>query len=93
MDASGNVLERNSFRNESVSNVDLRIAKQFDFGSRYGVEIFAQVFNLFDETAFELGNGFSNDRNRDPNRPDDFGLASTRVLGPKQWELGARFKF
>ena len=92
MDANGNVLERNSFRNDSLTRVDARIAKLFDFGSRYEVEVFAQVFNAFNEEAFEVCFGFGCDDQRDPSS-DDFGLASSRILDATQWELGARFKF
>ena len=90
VDANGNVLERNSFRSESVQRLDLRVSKLFDFGNRYEVEVFAQVFNAFDDTAFEVASGFGGQS--DPT-DSEFGLGSTRVLQAKQWEVGARFKF
>lgn len=89
---NGSVLGRNSFNSESVQNVDLRISKFFQFGSRYEVDVFFEVFNLFDDQSFEVGGGFGDDRQRDPDQPT-FGLASSRVTFPRIYQIGVRFGF
>ncbi len=89
---NGVVLERNSGRNESITTVDLRLSKMFDFGDRYQIELFAEVFNLFDEQATAVCFGFTCNDQRDPTS-DELGLGSNRVTGPQQVQLGARFRF
>ena len=90
LDGGGQVLERNSFRNESFDRLDLRIGKFFEFGGRYRADVFFEVFNVFDDSAFEVDDSFSGDRQRDPTS-EQFGLASTRVLDSRQIQIGVRF--
>ncbi len=91
---NGQVLGRNAFTNESVSRVDVRASKLFDFGDRYEFEVFVEVFNILDDQAFKLGFSFADDRQRDPSR-ETFGLGSDRIedIGQRQIQIGARFRF
>ena len=95
VDSNGNVYGRNAFRNESFKKVDLRLSKLFKVGDRYDIDVFAEVFNLFDDQAFEVGDGFTADRQRDPDPDfaDQFGLGSTRVQLPRAYQFGVRFSF
>ncbi len=87
----GQVLARNSFRDESIQRVDLRLSKYFDLGDvRIGV--FGEAFNVFDDNSWEVEGGFSGDRQRDPNHAD-FGLADDIVTTPRQYQLGVRLSF
>ncbi len=88
VDASGNVLARNSFRSESIDHVDLRVSKFFEIG-KYQIDIFAEVFNLFDSQTFEVGGGFTSDDQRDPVSPT-FGLAEFRSQSQRQYQFGVR---
>ena len=75
----------NDARGASMSQVDLRVSKDFRFGGRFGVEAIAEVFNLFNaknEAKFDrLGNpgAFAG---TDPAQPDQ------RVA-----QLGLRVRF
>ena len=92
VDSSGNVLQRNSFRNGSIDRIDLRLSKFFEFGNDKSVDIFFEVFNLLDDQTFAVCGSFSCDRQRDPNR-DEFGLASSRVTQPQIYQIGGRFSW
>jgi hypothetical protein len=75
----------NDARGASMSQVDLRVSKEFRFGGNYGIEAIAEVFNLFNaknEAKFDrLGNpnAFAG---TDPAQPDQ------RVA-----QLGLRLRF
>jgi hypothetical protein len=74
----------NSGRGASFTQLDLRVSKDFTFGNGLGIEILAEVFNVF------------NDENAA--RPDRFGNPSAFAGDPLQGEqrlaqLGARFHF
>lgn len=88
----GNVLGRNSFRNESFDRLDLRIGKFFEFGGRYRADVFFEVFNVFDDQEFEVDGSFRGDRQRDPTN-SQFGLASSRVLDSREMQIGIRFSY
>ena len=88
----GQVVPRNDYRNDSIERIDLRLSKAFAFADRYEVEIFAEVFNLLDENTFFVGGGFDADNERDPTS-NTFGLADNLVTTPRQFQLGARFRF
>ena len=92
LDASGNVLGRNTFRNGSVENLDLRLSKFFEFGNGKSVDVFFEVFNVFDDQAFRVCNGFGCDDQRDPTEAE-FGLASSRVTQPQIYQIGGRFSW
>lgn len=46
-------LGRNTFRRDSVKNVDMSIAKQFAFTERYRLDLRTEFFNLFNRTQFD----------------------------------------
>ncbi len=92
VDDRGLLIPRNAFRNESITRLDMRISKLFAIGSKYDIEIFGEVFNLFDQNSFELVGGFGGQRQRDPSNAE-FGLADARVTTPRQVQLGARLSF
>jgi hypothetical protein len=91
---NGQVVARNTGTNESVSRVDLRLSKMFQFGGNRELGVFVEVFNLFDDQAFVVDRGFGGDDQRDPTH-EDFGLADVRTedIGQRQAQLGARFRF
>lgn len=84
---NGNVVDRNSFRNESINRLDIRLSKFFDLGN-WTIDLFGEVFNVFDENSFAV-TGFDQ---RDPS-DDEFGLAGTLVTTPRQIQFGARVSF
>ena len=83
----GEVVERNSFRSESITRLDIRLSKFFDLGN-WTIDVFGEVFNVFDENSFAV-NGFSQ---RDPAN-DTFGIADSLVTTPRQIQFGARISF
>ncbi|MCP3938864.1 MAG: hypothetical protein GY708_26240, partial [Actinomycetia bacterium] len=87
----GNILARNSFRNDSIQKVDLRLSKFFDVKD-LRIGLFAEGFNIFDENSWEMPFGFRGDRQRDPNQAD-FGIASEIVTTPRQYQFGIRLSF
>lgn len=89
---NGEVLERNSFRNDGYDRLDIRLGYRLKFGGRYQADLFLEVFNVFDEEAFAVDGSFRGDRQRDP-ESDQFGLASVRVLDQRQMQIGLRFSF
>ncbi len=91
VDASGNIVGRNTERSESVQTLDLRLSKFFEVGD-YQIDLFVEVFNVFDEQAFAVGTGFSSDVERDPTS-STFGLADIRVNSQRQTQFGVRLSF
>ena len=86
------LVERNSFRNSSFENVDLRLTKFFDIND-VRIELIAEAFNLFNFDNFEvsasrqeptLSNGANNSQ---------FGLASVPLGLQRQFQLGTRIQF
>jgi hypothetical protein len=74
----------NSERGSSFSQVDVRVGKEFKFGGEYGVELIAEVFNLFNE--------------KNPAAFNRFGQATAYAGDPLQGEqrlaqLGLRLHF
>ena len=87
----GNLVARNSFRNESIQTVDLRVGKFFRFGDDLRLDLFFEAFNVFDENSFSVGFGQRNVEGGEV--PDDFGIPSGLRTRPRQLQLGARFSF
>ena len=84
LDLRPGVSHVNSGRGASFSQFDFRVSKDFTFGSGWGIEVLAEVFNVFNET--------------NPARPDRFGNPSAFAGDPLQGEqrlaqLGARVHF
>ena len=93
---TGQLVERNTFRNDGVQNLDLRLSKFFQIND-VRLDLFAEVFNAFDQENFSLGTGTFTGiggalqlRNGDSN--PEFGLASNRWPS-RQFQLGARVRF
>ena len=88
---NGEVVERNSERNEDITRLDLRLTKGFNFGD-WTIDVFGEVFNVFNEHGFEVGTGFGNIGQRDPT-DDEFGIASNLVTDQRQFQFGVRLSF
>ena len=91
----------NSLRGESFSQFDLRLSKDFRFTQALGIELIAEVFNVFNETnpaAFNgqrfsgrdaAGNDIANPLFRKPTT-----YAGDPLQGEQRLlQLGARFRF
>jgi hypothetical protein len=50
----GTIVPRNSFLQPSENRVDLRLQQRIPFGGRAGVDLIAEVFNLFNANNFTL---------------------------------------
>ena len=87
----GLLVGRNTFRNESIQTVDLRIGKFFRFGDGLRLDVFAEAFNVFDQHSFAVCGSQLNVRGGVV--PDDFGVPCGRVTSWRQMQLGARFSF
>jgi hypothetical protein len=90
----------NSLRGESFSQVDLRLSKDFRFTSALGIEIIAEVFNLFNDINPAAFNGrrFTTDDDGNVIPNPLFQQPTTYAGDPLQGEqrllqLGARFRF
>ncbi len=78
-------LERNSFEGPSYSNLDLRVAKLFDIGSRIRATVLVEFFNVFNEQNAAAVENFDN-------RPTPFGEA-LQVLPGREGQVGFRLEF
>ena len=86
----------NSLRGESFSQLDLRVSKDFRIASSFGVEVIAEVFNLFNETNPAVFNGQRFNADGTPNalfrQPTAF--AGDPLQGEQRLiQLGARVRF
>ncbi|MCI0602033.1 TonB-dependent receptor [bacterium] len=93
-DRPGN-MPRNFGRGESFFQVDLRVAKNIDFGERYRLELIGEIFNLFNRTNFNF-------RPASVNRivtPDDVGKSvdgfatASEVFDPLQVQFGIKLNW
>ncbi len=89
---NGQVIGRNAYRNSSVQRLDLRLSKFFEFGNDMSVDVFFEVFNVFDDQEFQVCFSFRCDDQKDPTSPD-FGLGSDRVTDPQIYQIGGRFSW
>ena len=87
----GNLVGRNSFRNESIQTVDVRVGKFFRFGEGLRLDLFVEAFNLLDQHSFAVCTGQRDVRGGVVR--DDFGIPCGRVTSWRQLQLGARFSF
>ncbi|MBZ5554725.1 MAG: carboxypeptidase regulatory-like domain-containing protein [Acidobacteriia bacterium] len=54
--APGVIFPRNSFRNQPIYNVDMRLSKTFKFkGDRFGLQFLADFFNVFNFDNVQIG--------------------------------------
>jgi len=90
---NGQRVTRNSFENDSIERVDIRLSKFFDFGS-WDIDLFAEVFNALDENTF-----FVNGNERQVTTGDglsgnpEFGIPDNLITTPRQFQIGARVSF
>lgn len=80
---------RNTGRGFAFSSFDLRLSRRFKFNERFGLEILAEGFNLFNSSNFTVprntfGSGVTPVAN--------FGTP-TAAFDPRQIQLGAKFSF
>ncbi len=88
----GSVVGRNTFRNESISRVDLRLAKLFDVGD-WSFEVYGQAFNLLNEHSFAVGGSQLQPTDRGGVANPEFGIPDALVTSPRQYEVGVRIGF
>ncbi len=80
---------RNTGRGFAFSSFDLRLSRRFKFSERFGLEVLAEGFNLFNSSNFTVprntfGSGVTPVAN--------FGTP-TAAFDPRQIQLGAKFSF
>ena len=90
MDLAPGVAHVNNLRQHAFSQTDLRLSHDFAFGGNYGVELIAEMFNVFNEKNPTAYNGTMTSKN--------FGQPSSYAGDPGQGEqrliqLGARVRF
>lgn len=86
----------NSLRGESFSQFDLRVSKDFRFARSFGIELIAEVFNVFNETNPSVINGqrFTSAGAPNPNFQQATAFAGDPLQGEQRLlQLGARFRF
>jgi hypothetical protein len=76
---------RNGLRGPAYGSFDLSLSKRIAVGSRAGVTIALQVFNLFNRTNFDLPEHFVDE-------PTTFGRIFS-AKAPREWQVSARVAF
>lgn len=82
--------ERNSFRIESVQNLDVALAKSFTLTGRTSVELRADIFNVFNTKNVI---GVNSVWGRNPAQRSVTFFAPTRVADPRQYQFAVRYRF
>ena len=94
----GGVVDRNTERNESLTQVDVRAGWVWSFRDSGELELFAEVFNLFNESAFSVDELYNQTMNpfdvTDQQKLGDpeFGLQDVRVTVPRFIQFGIRVR-
>ena len=93
---NGQLVERNTFRNDGFQNLDLQLSKFFMI-NEVRIDLIGQAFNLFDTENFFIGTGtFTGIEGalqlRNGNSNPEFGIASRRGLS-RSFQLAARVRF
>jgi outer membrane receptor protein involved in Fe transport len=101
---NGSVVNRNTLRNESWSQFDVRAGWVWDWSDRGSLEIFAEVFNLFNQDSFtvnELGNKtmnpFDNTNQQMPTTSDgspnpEYKIPDQQLQHPRFIQFGVRVR-
>lgn len=101
----GRLVGRNSFQNEDITRVNLRASWGYELAEQRMIEIFVEVFNLFNSHSFGVDQAFnlSNDPFDATNQQKpttsgglpnpEFGIPDQLVTTPRSVQLGARFRF
>ena len=84
---NGQVVDRNSFRNEDVTRFDLRLSKGLEFGD-WDVDVFVEAFNVLNENYFTVSSFSQRDATS-----STFGIADSLTTTPRQIQIGARVSF
>ncbi len=93
------LVERNSFREPELWNVDLRISRRFHITEDLNIEILGEAFNLFNRTQVtQVNNTFYNlnTTNNTLNYNTPFNTvtaAGGTLFRERQVQLAARFQF
>ncbi|MGH9915891.1 MAG: hypothetical protein ACRD63_11465, partial [Pyrinomonadaceae bacterium] len=92
-------LERNSFRQPTISNVDLRLSRRFSITEGIKLEFLAEAFNLFNRTqvtvinsTFYILNNSTSTLSFNPSFGQITGAGAT-LFTQRQVQLGARLQF
>lgn len=87
-------LGKNTGRGTSFFQVDMRVAKNFDFSHRYRLELIFEAFNLFNRANFNFRAASVNNVVvfDDPEVMQNLGKA-TEVYSPRQMQIGVKFDF
>ena len=86
------LVARNSFRNSSFKNVDLRLTKFFDIND-VRIDLIAEAFNLFNFDNFEVNRSRQEPTLSNGANNPQFGLASVPLGLQRQFQLGTRIQF
>ena len=89
-DLPAGVSHVNSRRGSDMTQIDLRLSREFGFGGTYGVELLAEVFNLLNEEnpARFVGNRLATNFGAPSAFAGDPGQPEQRLL-----QLGVRFRY
>ena len=100
----GSLVDRNSFRNESFQQVDVRAGWVWSFRDSGELEIFAEVFNLFNDSSFTVNRTFARTLNPFDTRTQqvptssagipnpEFGLPDQRASTPRFIQFGIKVR-
>ncbi len=97
----GQRVGHNTFRNEGLTQLDLRVTKAFEIG-RFELDLFAEIFNVFSDHSFTVQDGgegdFDTTSQQQPTLSSgaanpEFGVGDRRVTPLQQWQLGLRLSF
>ena len=77
---------RNQFHGPAVSSWDLSIRKNIRFGSRYRLQIIADLFNAFNQVNYNIPSGLNVSNT-------GFGAITALVVPSRNVQIGARFSF
>lgn len=83
---NGQLVARNSFRNDSVQKVDMRLTKSFSIG-KVDLDLFYEAFNLLNDHSFAVTSG-----ENDPT-DSDFGFGDALTNFQRQYQWGVRIHY
>ena len=90
---NGQRVGRNGERNDSITKVDLRLAKAFSF-SNWDLDLFIEGFNVFDDNTFFVdGDQRQRTLSDGVTANPELGIPDDLVTTPRQWQIGARLSF
>lgn len=89
---NGQLTGRNQFRNDSVTNLDLRLSKFFKVG-KYEIDLYGEVFNLFDENTFTVDFGQQQANFSATTTNAEFGIPDDLITDPREYQIGVRISF